>query len=387
MARVLFILMGACYVLVAQGQQIPNTTGKTDTEIFPSRAYENNEEKVSGEDTKPTKLETVAVATQMTQYKIGTKFGLIILPLTGMIGLVGNTLSGLVMFHKDNRHVSCYFYMGVLAITDSMYLLAATTYNIMQSIPRLVIPYYIHQRICSSFWPIMTGSALCGTYIILAMTLDRLIAVKWPLKSLTWCTLKRARISTISIVMFCFLVKLPYGWLTKPVPSCVSFQVERTNMVQAYYWINSTVSCYIPFTILFILNLLIIQTMRKRGKYFESMKSSETGSGPMTSETPSRSEDTKDAKKARAEKSMTRMLLFVTFSFLILNSPVYIFYIVYLFVSPMASSAAFAEYYLIANICAFMFTMNFSINFYLYCLAGSKFRKDLRKMCSNFCKH
>ena len=128
---------------------MPNTTKQTDIEIFPSHTYENDEENVSGEDTKPTKLEIVAIATQMTQYKIATKFGMIAVPLTGMIGLVGNTLSGLVMFHKDNRHVSCYFYMGVLAITDSMYLLTITTYNLMRSIPRIVIPYDIHQRICS----------------------------------------------------------------------------------------------------------------------------------------------------------------------------------------------------------------------------------------------
>ena len=67
-----------------------------------------------------------------------------------------------------------------------------------------------------------------GLISYLAMTLDRLIAVKWPLKSLTWCTMKRARVTTACAITFSFLVKLPYAWITKSLPRCAPFQM-KTN--------------------------------------------------------------------------------------------------------------------------------------------------------------
>ena len=351
----------------------------------------------SGERTY-TRLQAVALGKQLTKYEVSKKFGLILTPLIVTFGLVGNGLSGLVTFHKDT-HISCYFYMGMLAVTDSMYLTIGFTYWVIHDVGIIDLSYDMHADICKVFWAIMTGSALSGTYIILAMTLDRLIAVKWPLKSLTWCTMRRARVTSCLVIIACLLVKLPYVWITKPAPRCVAFHVEKSPLILAYYWINSAISSYIPFTILLILNLLIIQTMRKRGKYFQSRESSGSRSQELTdqisvSQTVSAnsltaaaglSEEAKEAKKARSEKSLTRMLLLITFSFLILNTPVYAFYLVYLFISPFSSPGAFADYFLVTQVTGKIFQINFAINFYLYCLGGSKFRKDFRKLFPNFC--
>ena len=218
----------------------------------------------------------------MTMYKLARKLGFVTIPLIVTVGLVGNTLCGLVMFNKDNRRVYCYFYMGMLAVTDSTFLIAQLVYWCINLITKFDLPYEVQQGICSFLWPVIAGRALSGTYIIVAMTFDRLIAVKWPLKSLTWCTMKRARVTTACVIIFCFLLKLPYAWVTKPVQRCVAFRVEKTLLVQTYYWINSAISSYIPFAILLIFNLLIIQTMKKRRKYFQDAKSSDSGSEEMT---------------------------------------------------------------------------------------------------------
>ena len=289
-----------------------------------------------------------------------------------------------------------------LAVTDSLHLVIILGYWIVKDGATIDMPPQIYQWVCYIVFLISTGSALCGTYITLAMTLDRLIAVKWPLKSLTWCTLKRTRVTIACAIIFSFLAKLPYGWVTKAAPSCVSFQMKRTQLVEAYYWINSSISCYIPFTILLILNLLIVESMHKRGKYFKQQRSSDGGNIEMTRQasttsfsslgesqtksTTSKSEHLRVAKKARTQKTLIRMLLLVTFSFLPLCSPIYIFYLVYLFVSPYSSPVAFAKYAVFGRICGKLYQLNFAINFYLYCLGGSKFRKDLRKMLSTLCK-
>ena len=314
--------------------------------------------------------EIISLAKQMTTYKAAIIIQEYVTPFIVILGLVGNTLSGLVVFQKHNRPVTCYFYMGVLAVTDSVFLACSLFHWSLIDIGKVDIPYSTHETFCNVLLTINGISALSGTYIILAMTLDRLIAVKWPLKSLTWSTMKRARVTAICLIILAFLVKLPYGWITKPIPSCVAFQVKITPLVQAYYWINSAVSSYIPFTVLLILNPLIVHTMHKRGKYFKKDNSSETGSGETRqgsstgrSESMSRSEDGKDVKKAKSETSLTRMLLLVTFSFLFLNTPMYVFYLIYLFVPPFSSPGTFGLYSLAGHIAGKLFTMNFAINF------------------------
>ena len=117
--------------------------------------------------------------------------------------------------------------------------------------------------------------------------------------------------------------------------------------------------------------------MQKRGKYFQK-DIQQNVSQPTKSQSD-------DVNKAKAQNSLTRMLLLVTFSFLILNSPIYIFYFVYLVVSPFSSAEAFAEYILVAYISTTMFRLIFAINFYLYCLGGSKFRQDMRRVFEKLC--
>ena len=244
---------------------VEHLSNKTTTEaVVTIRTFEDKSEKETS-----LSIPVPKAAEKLSKYKAAIMIETISAPAITVVGLVGNTLSCLVMFQKENRHVSCYFYMGMLAVTDSTYLIVSCIYWILKEVVDLSKLPFIHLWICKITWPIGAISAMSGTYIILAMTSDRLIAVKWPLKSLTWCTLKRARITTAALIIFCLIVKLPYGWISKPAPTCVAFQVERTTLIQTYYWANSALGSYAPFFILLILNLLIIHTMQKRGKYFQ----------------------------------------------------------------------------------------------------------------------
>ena len=340
------------------------------------------------------------LAQQLFSYRVAKKLEAILTPTLSIVGVIGNILSGIVMFRKNNRQVSCYFYMAMLAVTDSLHLITTLGYWIVKDTPHLYVPPNIYKWICYILFPITSGSALCGTYIILAMTLDRLIAVKWPLKSLTWCTMKRARVTTACAITFSFLVKLPYAWITKSLPTCVPFQMKRTPLVDAYYWINSSLTCYIPFTILLTFNLLIIASMRNRGKYFKKDRSTNLSSIEMTKQTVADSNTSvteyqskttratlEDVKESRIQTSMTRTLLLITFSFLLLSSPIHIYYLIYLFVSPYTSPDAFAQYATVGIYTSKLSQLNYAINFYIYCLGGSQFRTELRKLFSAFCKN
>ena len=90
----------------------------------------------------------------------------------------------------------------------------------------------------------------------------------------------------------------------------------------------------------------------------------------------------KDKQKSKNEASLTVMLLLVTFAFLLLTTPLFVFYVVYLIKDNLASSKSYAEFAFTVYFTSMLWTSNAAVNFYLYCLGGSKFRKDLKGIFS-----
>ena len=71
------------------------------------------------------------------------------------------------------------------------------------------------------------------------------------------------------------------------------------------------------------------------------------------------------------------MLIFVSFALLILTLPLYFRYAVFVLVDVATSPKDYAKYFLISNFTRTLFFTNNAINFFLYCIGGSKFRQDL----------
>ena len=88
------------------------------------------------------------------------------------------------------------------------------------------------------------------------------------------------------------------------------------------------------------------------------------------------------------EKSRTKssdlqvfaILLLVTFAFLILTTPSYVFFLFVMFVDFTKTPQRFAGYFLFYNIAHKMQFTNHGINFFLYVISGKKFRTDLRNL-------
>ena len=89
----------------------------------------------------------------------------------------------------------------------------------------------------------------------------------------------------------------------------------------------------------------------------------------------SRSSGDMDSKHQR---QLTIMLLGVTTVFLVLTSPQYIRYIIFSFLNITRDEQTFAFATLFYHLTNKLFYTNSAVNFYLYCIAGSKFRTDVR---------
>jgi hypothetical protein len=113
------------------------------------------------------------------------------------IGLVGNALSISVFASKRMRTMSCNFYLLMLAISDSMYLISVLLMKIFTGI-RCLYAVDTHLDIsnrsniaCKTLQFLLDFFSDYSTCLILAFTVERYITVYFPLKNL--CTVRRAR--------------------------------------------------------------------------------------------------------------------------------------------------------------------------------------------------
>ena len=90
--------------------------------------------------------------------------------------------------------------------------------------------------------------------------------------------------------------------------------------------------------------------------------------------------DNTENRSKNLERQVYVILLLVTFSFLILTTPAYLFFIINLLGNFTTSPKVFAGYYLYSNVAQKLHVTNYGINFFLYVISGCKFRVDLLKV-------
>ena len=220
---------------------------------------------------------------------------------------------------------------------------------------------------CAVIIAITLAAVLCSTLLIVTMTFERLYSIIMPHRAASFNTVKRARAIILSIIVFSIIFNVPHLFTSTNFGQlCVSFGSgsERTG-VKIYYWLTFIIPVFIPFILLLAMNSVIIHTLRTRFN-FSTKTLADQGQSKIT-------------KTQQSDQQIFILLLLVTFTFLILNTPVnvMIFYINYVKGNTPYYHAGVHLFYHVAEKAYFT---NHAINFILYVLSGQKFRKDLVKL-------
>ena len=198
------------------------------------------------------------------------------------------------------------------------------------------------------------------------MTFDRFYSIIRPHKAASFNTVKRAKMTIACIVIFSLLFNIPHffinshqGWLCLPFGNVIAM---AKSYFQFYYWMSLSLQFLLPFFLLLIMNSFIIRTLQKRLINKISLRVDN---------------DNTQNKSKHPERQVYLILLLVTFSFLILTTPGYLFFIINLLGNFTTSPKVFAGYYLYSNVAQKLHVTNYGINFFLYVISGRKFRVDL----------
>ena len=102
-------------------------------------------------------------------------------PVLTPLGLVGNTLSFLVMIMPNNKSISTCIYMAAISINDNL-MLSFALYDWF-IVGLKICGWYIFECKINGYSP--NFSLQCTTYLVLAMRIDKYIAIKWPHRAAT----------------------------------------------------------------------------------------------------------------------------------------------------------------------------------------------------------
>jgi hypothetical protein len=281
-------------------------------------------------------------------------------PIIISIGLIGNLLSWVLMSqHHYSQSTNC-LYMRFLAVSDSLYLLTQTLQRwLMVIIADLLLkPPTVHQTFCRQYYFFHGFSVTVSSYLLVVMSFNRLLALMFPLKVKTWCTMSRARISILAAVCMALTIHLSSFWRIKHRKYATwlcPFHFEYDVLYQTVY---AAMCVYIPATFLFLINIAIIITVK-------------------------RSNDKRKILGCKGDKekdqTITKTLIIVSFAYLCCLIPQRIHIIFFTDWEPTHDIAFWKMFdRLTLDIVLTMEYLNFALNAFLYIFVCSRFRKELR---------
>ena len=346
------------------------------------------------------------ILSDYTANKVGKAINRYAQPVIFTVGVVGNTISMLVMFQRHNRQTSFGIYLGVLALSDTLVLCTSTAFwleRIFSSSPSRDINCRIHGYLVNSL-------QMNGFFLILSLTFDRLMAVRFPLNLVAWCNARRAKLVSGVILVVALVVNIPFCIYNHVKDNTVcAMGTPGSALSFVFPWITVVVGFVLPFVLLTSMNAVIIMTIRNRRRHMAryaperprdtavtiEMSESATGSNQdppqnqMSESVTSSNQDppqnqSRDTKQPKPMTSRDRnaivTLLLVSFTFLLLSTPHFVKVALFSMTNGTSTLSRQADYSLLFQVSRKLYFTNNACNFFLYCLSGTKFRNDVARL-------
>lgn len=310
----------------------------------------------------------------------------ILCPLLTVWGLTGNLMSLAVLLHHNMRG-AVNVCLASLAVADSLFLITTMirrARSIIAKFDYLAAEWYNAHLFNSMFYLNLVFSRV-GTLLTILITLNRFIAVVFPLKAKAWSTRRRMLWTIAGIYVSCALLILPTSLYyevaevydsnlnaTKPYLARSSLYTANHDFMLAYSRSFLTITFrYIPAVVLLVLNIVIVVTIKRTSEL--RLKMSEVA--------PTKSTSGDDPQR------ITRMLLVISFMFLIALLPG----CAILLGSSMDVHFQFMNTYhnlfmMLSGIALLFEVVNSSVNFVVYMALSKSFSATYRKLFCRSCK-
>ena len=318
--------------------------------------------------------------TTFPDYQAGLLIWKVVPPILILLGTIGNILSIVVLTRKSIKVSTTALYLTFLAFSD---LLVLYTGLLRQWIIHL-FKYdvrHVSEAACKiHIWLVYTSLDF-SAWILIAVTLERVISAWCPHSAKAKCSRKYATALLITILIFLLGLNshLLYGMVNKGsvdeddtgTQKCSEIDKKYANFFNLTWpWIDLCVFCLIPFSVIVVGNCCILFRVIK------SQRKTKARIVPSINTNQSRTSHRAGPKHS----SMTAMLFTLNTVFLFTTSPVSIYNIGYPHWVKSETAQDYATLDLWWAIVNMLMYTNNSINFLLYCLSGTRFRQEVKRI-------
>jgi len=292
---------------------------------------------------------------------LGSQLIKYVLPLIILFGTVGNILSIIVLQRKAMRTSCSSVYLSALAIADIsvLYLSAFKTWlRVVTGFELLHVADCACKLIKYAFYSCTHFSA----WIVVVVTFERLLVVYAPFRASTLWLVRRPHLTTLvsGVVVMVFNVNMI--WTSELVydseggaPTCASYSYENF-ICDIFPKINLLVYSVFPSLLVFAFNSVIVVVIIRSTPPIVS-----TLSPP------------NNFRRHGHQQRLTMTLLTLSTLWLVLSLP---YSIIDSNVNILLDIRIPG---IVRVICFMMMYLNHSVNFYVYCLLGQKFRTELKR--------
>lgn len=289
------------------------------------------------------------------------------LPTVCLFGIVGNILNLTILTRRKLRRSlrtveqAANLCLIALALSDFMFCLFAFPTTFLPSEHYTEKGFILYYGMYSP--AIINVFILTSTWLTVTMATERYFAICHPLNQTLLMTLKRTKLIIVIVYMLSVLFNVPVLWRNQVVQSVINnstvvYTLEIIPLGQdkiadtTYRLVWAILGNFLPLILLVGFNICICRKIHQSYQYRKKFHFD-----------PSSSQDT--------NVTLTTTLIVIVVMFLILVAPSEI-------VLHIASMLHSDNYRSIEAIMNFMQSVNFSVNFILYCIISSYFRKTLR---------
>ena len=296
----------------------------------------------------------------------------IVSPILLVCGTIGNVLSVVVLSRKSmNTSVSSAYLLG-LSVADLLVLHV----GLLRQWLRYLTGFDIRTAsnlLCKIHWWLLYVTLDLSVWLLTMVTIERVISTFKPFSTRILCTQKRAQVVIISVLMIVLAINshVLYGMERTIVSSgneTVSYICGPTGSYVYFFsmvwnYIDLCKFSLIPFVILTLSNFCIIYKVVSNNRKMKRQVVPSTA-----------------AATHKKTSAMSKLLVTLNIVFIVCTAPVCVYLIgePYWIPKDVPRNIQLEDpWWALVNILMYI---NNASNFILYCLSGSKFRRELQKL-------